>query len=285
MRNMATEWGEFAAPSAYERQPNLILINGLAEQAESWFSNRAYWARHFDVKAPELVVYDGPVVQRRIAQGLPITVDFLADQLRVYLDHFVQAPPYHLVASSLGCQVAIEYAARYPQNVGKLVLICPSGMGGEERLPIVEGVRHNDLHGVVASVFADPAFADTSIVQHYERQFVNRPWRKGLLRTIRGTSCHCVRDRLHLIGAPVLVICGEEDRIVDSELTHEAVMHLPNYHFLMLPRCGHAPQIECARTVNRLVREFVLEAVFGHQPSALGQNTVNRGVLSLADSR
>ena len=47
--------------------------------------------------------------------------------------------------------VAVEYAARYPEKVGRVVLLCPSGMGSEERLPITEGARHKDYTGLVAS--------------------------------------------------------------------------------------------------------------------------------------
>ncbi len=36
-----------------------------------------------------------------------MTVDYLADRLAVYLDEFVQSPPYHMVGSSLGCQVIL----------------------------------------------------------------------------------------------------------------------------------------------------------------------------------
>ena len=48
-------------PKAYGRRPPLILINGLAEQTESWFRNRRFWSRYFDVFAPNIMIYDGGV--------------------------------------------------------------------------------------------------------------------------------------------------------------------------------------------------------------------------------
>ena len=92
----------------------MILLNGLAEQPESWFANRTHLARHFDVKVPEILVYDGEALHRHIDAGGEITVDYLADRLGCYLDEFVQRPPYHLVGSSLGCQVILSYAVRHP---------------------------------------------------------------------------------------------------------------------------------------------------------------------------
>jgi pimeloyl-ACP methyl ester carboxylesterase len=244
-------------PRDYRRPPSLVLINGLAEQPESWFCNRNYWSRYFDLKVPEFLVYDGPVIHRRIDEGLPITVDFFTDQLELYLDNFVQTPPYHLVSSSLGCQVVVEYAVRHPERMGKLVLLCPSGVGGEEKLPLVEGVRHNDFEALIGSVFHSPKFINPGMVRHYERQFANKTWRRGVLRTVRGTSTHNIREKLPLIHQPTLVICGQQDRIVDPEQARSAVNGLPNYEFVMIPNCGHAPQIEQAGRVNRLVVDFL----------------------------
>ncbi len=237
----------------YGRQPPLVLLNGLAEQAESWFANHRYWRRHFDVHMPNLLAYEGEALHGRIGSGEPVDVAYLTGQLHDYLHRFVQAPPYHLVASSLGGKVAIEFAARYPDEVDRMVLLCPSGMGDEERLPIVEGVRRNDLTALVESVFADPCRVEPGVVEYYRRQFVNRRWRTGLLRTIRGTMDHCVRDRLSQVPRPTFVVCGAEDRIVDPHRAEEAARALPQGDFFLIPRCGHAPQLEKPRLINRLV--------------------------------
>src|SRR5437773_9184532 len=139
-------------PKSYGRRPPLILINGLAEQPESWFKNRRYWARFFDVHAPNILDYDGDALHQRLQADLPVTVDYLVGELYTYLHHFVQDPPYHVVASSLGGKVAVEFAVRHPALVNRMVLLCPSGMGHEEQLPIMDGVRRTDWHSVIRSV-------------------------------------------------------------------------------------------------------------------------------------
>src|SRR5258708_22443164 len=121
--------------SRYCRRMPLVLINGLAEQAETWYCNADVWRRDFDVHMPNLLAYEGAALQRRIEAGQPIDVDYLVGRLHDYLDGFVQSPPCHLVANSLGGKVAVEYAARYPDQVAKLVLLCPSGLSDVERLP------------------------------------------------------------------------------------------------------------------------------------------------------
>ena len=79
-------WLERWHGSPYARRQPLVLINGLAEQSESWFRNQAYWRGYLDVYLPNLLVYDGPALHRRIDEGLPISVDYLVEQLRLYLE-------------------------------------------------------------------------------------------------------------------------------------------------------------------------------------------------------
>lgn len=144
------------------------------------------------------------------------------------------------MASSLGGKVAVEYAVRYPEQVARLVLICPSGLGEEERLPVVDGVRRNDLRTIIDSVFCDPRQIDAGLVSYYREQFTNRQWRVGLLRTIRGTMAHCVRDLLPRVSQPTLLVVGERDRIVDPCHAEAVARTLPRGHFVVVPDCGHA---------------------------------------------
>jgi pimeloyl-ACP methyl ester carboxylesterase len=250
-------WLERFKANGYARRQPLVLINGLAEQAESWFRNQPYWRRYFDVYLPNLLAYDGPALHHRIDEGLPISIDYLVEQLDLYLDSFVQAAPYHLVAASLGGKVAVEYAVRFPEKVARIVLLCPSGMGDVEQMPIVEGVRRNDLKALVDSVFYNPRRLDARLLDYYQRQFANRRWRSGLLRTIRGTMDHCVRDRLTQVTQPTLLVSGREDRIVNPAHAAAAVKLLPQGQYLSVPRCGHAPQMEKAWLINRLVVHFL----------------------------
>ena len=155
---------------AYRRAQPLILVNGLAEQGESWYLNRNVWQEHFDVHSPGVLVYDGPVMQDRLTGGQPINIDFLTDRLAEYLDRFVQSPPYHLVASSLGAQISVEYAARHKEKVDKLVLLCPSGFGSVERFPVMEGARSKNYQGLVESTFFNPRCASPRIVKYYEAE-------------------------------------------------------------------------------------------------------------------
>jgi pimeloyl-ACP methyl ester carboxylesterase len=248
-------------PKAYGRRQPLVLINGLAEQAESWFRNRRFWSRYFDLHLPNFLVYDGDAIHKRIDEKQEVSVDYLVGQLHAYLFHFAQTPPYHIVASSLGGKVAVEFASRYPEMVNRMVLICPSGMGDKESLPIMEGVRKEDWNSVVRSVFHRRRFVDRDMVRYYKAAVKNRRWKRGMLRTVNDTKEHTVRPLMAKLKVPTLLISADNDRICCPKTAEEAAHDMPEGigHFLSIPKCGHAPQIECHRKVNRLVLSFLTD--------------------------
>lgn len=250
-------WLDRIRPKSYGRKQPLILLNGLAEQAESWYRNRRFLSRFFDLGVPNILAFQGDHLHQRIDAKLPISVDYLVGELHDYLMRFFQRPPYHLVASSLGGKVAVEYAHRYPEMVSRMVLLCPSGMGDEEQLPFMEGVRRNDFKSVVGGVFYRRRAANRDMMRYYQKCFPNRRWRTGLLRSMRGTMDHTVRKRLTEIPHPTLLVAGEHDKIVDPVTAKEAVKELPHGKFVLIKKCGHAPQIEKPRYINRLVVHFL----------------------------
>jgi pimeloyl-ACP methyl ester carboxylesterase len=95
------------------------------------------------------------------------------------------------------------------------------------------------------------------LLAYYQRQFGNRRWRLGLLRTVRGTMDHCVRERLSALPQPTLLVSGREDRIVDPKAAATAAKLLRRGHYLCIPRCGHAPQMERPWLINRLVLHYL----------------------------
>jgi pimeloyl-ACP methyl ester carboxylesterase len=257
---MGSSWKslfERIRPRSYGRKQTLVLLNGLAEQAESWYRNNRYWGRYFDVLMPNLLVYDGEALHRRIKEGLPITVDYLVEQLHEYLDKFVQTPPYHIVSSSLGGKIAVEFAAKHPSLVSRLILLCPSGMGDVEKLPIMEGVKHNDHRHLISSVFHKPKHVDREMLRYYKTKFTSRRWKLGMIKTVKGTNDHVIRTKLPQLTMPTLLVNGQDDRIVCPQEGERAAGDLPNGHFLSIPNCGHAPQIEKPWLINRLVVHFL----------------------------
>ena len=275
---------------AFDKSRPLILVNGLAEQSVCWFANRRSWSRHFDVKIPELLVYDGASLHRHIDAGGEVTIDYLTERLAQYLEEFVQRPPYNLVGSSLGGQIIATFAVRYPELVSKLVFICPSGFCGDENLPMMDGVRRSQYDSLVKSVFHKGQFATDELVNVIAKKFQNRDWKKGVLRTLRGTVGHSVAEILEKIPHQSLAIWGTEDKVIsDVEGSVRAAERILKVRQVVIPKCGHAPQIEKAHLVNQIVTRFLKDGLRSIPPQldparylARGRKPILQSVVSAA---
>jgi pimeloyl-ACP methyl ester carboxylesterase len=60
---------------------------------------------------------------RRNREKSPNRVEAMVDDIRIRLQEQGVAPPYHVLAMSLGAMVAVAWACRHPQEIGAAVLI------------------------------------------------------------------------------------------------------------------------------------------------------------------
>jgi pimeloyl-ACP methyl ester carboxylesterase len=91
----------------------------------------------------------------------------------------------------------------------------------------------------------------------------------GVLRTLRGTMGHSVADLLASVRCPCLFIWGAEDRVIaDVPGAIRAASRIDSVHQVVIPHCGHAPQIEKSRLVNTLIHRFLRNRL-GPVPSSL----------------
>ncbi len=123
---------------------------------------------------------------------------------------------------------------------------------------MMEGVRRSQYDTLVKSVFHRGHFASEDLIAAIEHKFQDRKWKKGVLRTLRGTVGHSIAPLLDQIPHPTLMIWGSEDRVLsDVGGSIRAAERILNVRQVVIPKCGHAPQIEKARLVNQLVHRFL----------------------------
>jgi pimeloyl-ACP methyl ester carboxylesterase len=56
---------------------------------------------------------------------------------------------------------------------------------------------------------------------------------------------------------PVLVITGDDDRIVPTESSIRLSGELPGSELVVIPQCGHVPQEECPEAFLAAVNGFL----------------------------
>jgi pimeloyl-ACP methyl ester carboxylesterase len=184
----------------------------------------------------------------------------------------------HVIAGhSMGGGIALLHALARPDDVRAIALMAPAGLiaTGDVRrswrLPLVHGAGR-ELTRVVAPVLphssalrrrafarlvADPLALDERTVRELARgsQVARSTGAAGTAIVHAG-----LRDRIDRLRVPVLVVFGEQDRVIDPAGGPRLAAALPTARLLMLPRTGHMAMIERPDEVASAILALTREA-------------------------
>lgn len=218
-----------------------------------------------------------------------LTVGRSARDLYAVLDKLEITEPVVLTGHSMGCQVILEFAARYPDRtraliplfgtyrrpldtffdsrfslfVFKVVFRFASAMGKtgtRALLPIYANPRLFDL-GRTAGAF-DRYYAQRHDMDKYMEHLLHMD-PQVFLSMVEAIADHDLTTALPTIGAPTLVVAGEYDLFTPLHCSQAMTRLLPNAELLVLPEASHAAIVEQPVTINARIDRFFLENGIG----------------------
>jgi 2-hydroxy-6-oxonona-2,4-dienedioate hydrolase len=208
--------------SRFAGRPEVVLVHGLVVSSRYLVPTARLLADHCNVAMPDLPGWGRSGAAGR-ALSIPELADVLAEWMRV-----TGRRRAVLLGNSMGCQIIVDVAARYPQLVAGLVLVGPT-VQPEGRNPVVSALRQLRL------------------------MFRESPWLAGIIaldlldmgpgRAAR-MSYICLRDpveqKLPAVIARALVVHGEHDLHVPQRWADEVVRLLPRGRAECVPGAAHA---------------------------------------------
>jgi pimeloyl-ACP methyl ester carboxylesterase len=260
--------------TAGEGTPALLLLHGFGASVFSWREVMAPLAEIGTVVAFDRPAFGlterplpgqwqgespyGPTAQADLTVGL---MDALGIEEAV------------LVGNSAGGAVAIVTALRYPQRVEALVLVdaavyAEGGTRGWLR-PLLQTpqmrrlgpllVRSIAVRGqsLIETAWHDPSRISPQVLDGYRRPLRVENWDRALWEYTLASRPLGLADRLGEVGVPVLVITGDDDRIVPTEQSVRLPRELRDARLAVIPDCGHVPQEECPELFLEAVVDFL----------------------------
>lgn len=107
------------------KNPTVVLVNGLTYSTHNWMRTTQYLLSHglgvvsFDMAGMGLTLLSNPLPTKAV-----LFSDQVAD-LRALLKGLKIKAPYNLVGLSYGGGIIAAFAARYPQDVGNVIMLNP----------------------------------------------------------------------------------------------------------------------------------------------------------------
>jgi pimeloyl-ACP methyl ester carboxylesterase len=254
--------------------PALVLLHGFLASTFSWREVMAPLSKHgqviaFDMPASGLterpVRWEGenpysPEGQAALTLGLMDALD---------VDEAI------LVGNSAGGRTAMLVALQHPERVRALVLISPAtgdeGGGRDWIRPLLNTPQADRLGPLLVrsvqewglefgrSAWHDPSLITPEIWEGYQKPLQAQDWDRGLWELMQARTNVELLGRLEALQLPVLVITGDDDRIVPTEDSLRLAGQLPQARLAVLPTCGHTPQEECPGEFLLAVEDFLQE--------------------------
>lgn len=234
------------------------------------------FARVTPVLARHLRVVDLDMVGFGESSPVPpgYTLGDWADDVKALMD-FLNIPRAHIHGTSAGGFVALQFAARYPERVDRLVLV--GAIARYDRA----GRMDRKLSKQVARHLGMEAAAEMTAYQVLTRQFLDSPEAEPVLETMRAsfratpaetyvtlieaTEAADLGPELSRIVAPTLVIVGELSKITPVEMGPSGIgargiaEGVRNGRLLVIPGCGHLVLMERFQEVCDAIVGFLKE--------------------------
>jgi pimeloyl-ACP methyl ester carboxylesterase len=255
-------------------QPVMILLHGFASSTLSWQNvmgplSRSGTVIAFDRPAFGLsarpLTWNGqnpysPEAQVDIAVAL---MDKLGIQQAI------------LVGNSAGGSQAVYATLRHPERVLALVLVDAAiysggGPPGWVKLllrtpqmrhlgPLIARSLLSRSETLIQQAWHDPTKVTSKTLADYRKFTQVANWDQALWEfTLASRDLH-LDQHLGELQLPVLVVTGDDDRIVPMEESIRLSKALPAAELVVIPNCGHVPQEECPEPFIKAVVDFVGE--------------------------
>ena len=253
----------------------LLLLHGFAASTYSWREVMAPLAEEYRV-----VAFDRPafgLTERPMPGDFPDGVNPYSAEaqtdLTVGLMDALGIERAVLVGNSAGGTIAAYTALRYPERVKGLVLVDAAiysggGSPGWAR-PLLTTPQARRIGPLLVrnirdwgyqfgqSAWHDPSRFTEEIWANYSKPLQTENWGRALWELTQASRPLGLDQRLEALGVPVLVITGDDDRIVPTEQSIRLAGEIPGAGLAVLPNCGHVPQEECPEAFLAAVEDFL----------------------------
>lgn len=202
----------------------------------------------------------------------PYNPDAQVDLLIGLLDHFGVEQAI-LVGNSAGGSVAMQATLTHPERVAALILVDPavySGGGSPNWIRPVLGTpqarrlgplfaRQIQQRGpqLIELAWHDPSLISPETLELYKKALQADNWDKALWEFTLASRDLNLDEKLDQFSLPVLVITGDDDRIVPTADSIRLAGELPNASLSVIEAAGHVPHEEKPEAFMDAVREFL----------------------------
>jgi pimeloyl-ACP methyl ester carboxylesterase len=259
---------------AGEGQPTFILLHGFGASLFSWHAVMPVLANYGTV-----IAYDRPafgLTERPLVwEGENPYSPKAQVALVIGVLDALEVEQAVLIGHSAGGKIAFETALAHPNRVQAMIAVAAAVYAGggapawSQPLLRTPQLRHlgpliarqiqNSGDSILQSAWHDPSNITPETLAGYHKPLQVENWDKALWELTAASAESDLAEQVPEVRQPVLVITGDDDRIVPTEQSRQLAANLPNAQLSVIPACGHLPHEETPDAFMQAVEVFILE--------------------------
>jgi pimeloyl-ACP methyl ester carboxylesterase len=252
----------------------IILVHGLASNAGFWRYVIPELAKNYRIIAVDLPGYG------KSGKGAyPYSMTFYANQIKRLADE-LKLNKFFLVGHSMGGQIGITFALKYPDRLEKLILASPAGVeefgqgqGDWLRSVMTQNGVKKTTEDVVRKNLANNFYSWNEkwewMVEERVRMIKAKDFDEfcyTVVRCVNAMLDEPTFDKIKNISVPTLIVHGRYDGLIPnpylnpgftSDVFQWGAKQIPNCKVHQIDDCGHMLQIERPEEFCSTVLDFI----------------------------
>lgn len=253
--------------------PPIVMVHGLGGYAENWMYNVSDLSKHFKVYVIDLAGFG-----KSDKPEAPYTYNYFAGFLHDFMVK-MGIEKAHLIGHSMGGGIILQFALKHPNRVKKLILVASSGLGKKitpmfklTSLPLLGRWLTKPSRKGISRLYKSMVYDKQTITEAMVElgyQMNSLPGAQQAFLSANQAIVHFfgqkqqamdpIRNNLQLIEAHVMVIWGQQDKILPPSHARVAKSLIANVITHIFDRCGHLPMLEYPKKFNAAVNQFLID--------------------------
>ena len=169
------------------------------------------------------------------------------------------------IGLSMGGMIACDLATYYPSVFSRLVALAPAGLWRDDAPPAVADVYVAPPEKLPGFLFKDPSLPAAQAMLALPENPADIP--AHVAQAVWALGCagkfmwpfpeHGLRDRLHRISIPTLVLWGNDDKLIPAAYAEDFGKEINNCDVRLYEDCGHLLQMEKLEKTIADVKAFL----------------------------
>ena len=243
---------------------DIILIHSIGQSLYTFRELISRLSSKFRVTALDLVGFG--------YSEKPYYFNYTIREMADFIARFMEAMDMqsaHLFGFSMGAGYVIDFAKRYPEKCGKIVLLSPGGITPEMPSSIrsidsrlfggiaARMINYKSVKKMLAECFFDLTHHTDDLIEEYYKPIASPETKRVIRACVANYDDEDVIHSLRDVNADTMILWGNEDKWHPTEMANMFRAVMPKVNYTLVRNAGHLAHEEKADRIAQLIKLFI----------------------------